>query len=1350
MLSLFPCCFRENGLASLDEGEIQISEGGEVREGKTVFRGRPSQRQQQDRQRPRSLFSGLAPPVPFLLMGNGGSATAQPSRAPSVAPNQDEPEEMSSAPTQVDPQINVSGRLSFAQKGLPHYGVVVIVLRSSPDSRRPDPVRVKLQQSFLQILKDNRRLTCRLVKPRGGYQSAGLLVVAVGAVEDALPPMAEEQEVVKQTLTGKWTTFKKHLMPLLKNGDDLPRLFTPAETVELVRRELYAMRYSHDAPYQSFAGLRVMDVCHQAGAIEADDVFPVHRREILADVAANWRIARQPLKKVVHYFGFPMGYYFAFLNVYSNWLIYPAALGIIFFLADLIMPHLMPWAVGPEKQTPTGPIFAIIMALWSSVFVESWKRQINTYRFRWGAWRGFWHSREKSGSADWPAHFRLLRDMRIHPAEDRELLNHPKFHFLFQVREQTERAQAAITGIARSMTGTTELFSHQRQRRRTSGSRIHLTAAAEGVYWKHLGILLAVLLIMASTGFTVFCLLELQEWVNKKTSNGLLTLFPTVLYVMLAIVLQSFYTQAASFLTSLEGHRTISQYQSSFVVKNALFQLLNFLGYYIYLAFAAKNLKELSTQLYVFFIVKQVFLNLMELVRPSVQSMLRSEATSPALDLNNPRREPLYGRIMKEASLAPSNESDEYLELAVQFGVTAMFSAVFPLAPLFGLVNNLQEIRSDSFKACRLSRRPFPSSESVYQSWVAVYEGLSIVGVVSNCALLGILQGWSFGTILIIEHLLLFFKAYLAWSIPDVPEEVQQGMIESDLLSTQLAAGSRAPSLRTPSPHTSSPLPQVPEQPSPAALRFPPSRSVRPSLAVCSSLGELDTVDDMALETPFSEEDFEPYEIFERECYSFGMAGRAAEGAAGAAALSGRVLIDYEAIFMLEGSWRLLRDVSDSMEPIMAFFGVPWVKRMAMHRATPTCIITLGIESDAPSGSLMPDIASLHVVAKLPLGITKTNEVPLDGRETEHFDEDSGLWKTTAWIDRNRIVVKRVHQTREATLVETRQLFDPSSRRGSLGWPAGNEMVLRYQFHLTSSSPQLVDLTINRYFVQEAPSAIDRSALLRRLPSNYSDSGRLSLYRDVASSIKPSQLLYGTPASAMPDSIRSVGVREPVEMMDEEEPKPSAEELEEMERYTIEGRKACEALYDMARSDGWKEAGRKDGAKLYRKDIPNMPMMGRGTIEFQEEIPVQTVFDYIWDPDTKPEYDPMLDAGFSLHVYPNELGIMYQAFRGQYGVPGRDFIVMAWKESFGEDHMILGFKSIDWPDDDRMSKKHVRGKCILGGFEVRRLENGHVELSYFNQADLCGNISEWLVTQAKLDQLKIVTNVKRQLIKKTA
>lgn len=90
---------------------------------------------------------------------------------------------------------------------------------------------------------------------------------------------------------------------------------------------------------------------------------------------------------------------------------------------------------------------------------------------------------------------------------------------------------------------------------------------------------------------------------------------------------------------------------------------------------------------------------------------------------------------------------DDYLEIVIQYGYVMLFTPVFPLAPLCAFLNNLIEIRTDAFKLCFVYQRPFidviqcrrpPSKTITIGVWKNVLEFLSIIAIISNCALMAI------------------------------------------------------------------------------------------------------------------------------------------------------------------------------------------------------------------------------------------------------------------------------------------------------------------------------------------------------------------------------------------------------------------------------------------------------------------------------------------------------------------------------------------------------------------------------------------------------------------------------------
>ena len=64
--------------------------------------------------------------------------------------------------------------------------------------------------------------------------------------------------------------------------------------------------------------------------------------------------------------------------------------------------------------------------------------------------------------------------------------------------------------------------------------------------------------------------------------------------------------------------------------------------------------------------------------------------------------------LAKELAQSGYNQSDDYMELLLQYGYLSCFAVAFPLAPLLAFLNNLFEGRVDRFKLSKC-RRPYPS-----------------------------------------------------------------------------------------------------------------------------------------------------------------------------------------------------------------------------------------------------------------------------------------------------------------------------------------------------------------------------------------------------------------------------------------------------------------------------------------------------------------------------------------------------------------------------------------------------------------------------------------------------------------
>ncbi|XP_030416614.1 anoctamin-9 isoform X4 [Gopherus evgoodei] len=75
---------------------------------------------------------------------------------------------------------------------------------------------------------------------------------------------------------------------------------------------------------------------------------------------------------------------------------------------------------------------------------------------------------------------------------------------------------------------------------------------------------------------------------------------------------------------------------------------------------------------------------------------------------------------------------DEFLEMMIQYSFTTIFVAAFPLAPLMAFINNLFEIRLDAIKMVQLQRRIVPRKANDIGIWLQVLEAIGILAVIGN------------------------------------------------------------------------------------------------------------------------------------------------------------------------------------------------------------------------------------------------------------------------------------------------------------------------------------------------------------------------------------------------------------------------------------------------------------------------------------------------------------------------------------------------------------------------------------------------------------------------------------------
>jgi len=77
----------------------------------------------------------------------------------------------------------------------------------------------------------------------------------------------------------------------------------------------------------------------------------------------------------------------------------------------------------------------------------------------------------------------------------------------------------------------------------------------------------------------------------------------------------------------------------------------------------------------------------------------------------------------------------DYGEMVTQFGYIALWSTIWPLAPVMALLNNYIEVRSDAFKIATVARRPIPIRTDTIGPWLESLSFLTWLSALTNSAL---------------------------------------------------------------------------------------------------------------------------------------------------------------------------------------------------------------------------------------------------------------------------------------------------------------------------------------------------------------------------------------------------------------------------------------------------------------------------------------------------------------------------------------------------------------------------------------------------------------------------------------
>ena len=493
-------------------------------------------------------------------------------------------------------------------------------------------------------------------------------------------------------------------------------------------------------------GLNIYEL-QKSGCIEG--FFPIHDIVELSKVECKWFVfwqwpSRTPIAEVHDYFGEKIGFLTAFVAHYTQWLIWPAFLG---FFAWINVA-----AKDNNPDVVMAPIFAFAMAIWATLFLESWKRKETRLSMEWG----------------------VFGDTKVEEVRPEYVDN--KY----------------VTEIVSPINGKPELYFPR------------VEYVKRQVISTSVSLFFIVCVIATIVGMFVAGFLLAED---PRTTHWSSTI-SAVINAVIVIVAGAIYNRVVHFLNAYENHRTSEEFENALIIKIFVVQFINNFSSLFFIAFFQRFLANERNMH-----VRRCTNSCMKMLQQTLSALFMSKlATGAATSLvvpyvNQKLRERNQFADVDEEEIANlerefiSNEYDlvmgpfqTYADYSMQFAYTTMFICAYPLATSMALVNNYVMMRVNAWFFCHLSRRPMPASVSSIGSWFDILEVVSYASVLVSSGLVSftgdLLQGYSWSLriwlFIILSVSVVSVKFFVQMLYPRVDEDIKIQLKRNEYILSKL------------------------------------------------------------------------------------------------------------------------------------------------------------------------------------------------------------------------------------------------------------------------------------------------------------------------------------------------------------------------------------------------------------------------------------------------------------------------------------------------------------------------------------------------------------------------------------
>ena len=217
---------------------------------------------------------------------------------------------------------------------------------------------------------------------------------------------------------------------------------------------------------------------------------------------------------------------------------------------------------------------------------------------------------------------------------------------------------------------------------------------------------------------------------------------PLLVRILFPAIVDPASSRLFKFCTDLECHRSKNDSEDNLTIKKFIFGAVAKYSTLFYVAFIKQDLDELRTNLIATLTIGAIIGFVVQLIvalHTQISHFIYPKKDLAKIKGKDGKEITLSDNqllLRQEDELNELNIDDDFMELASQFGFISMFSVAFPAAPLFALASNMAVGGVDILKLYASKRFSLQFNRARIGIWQEIFEVIGFLSVVTNTFIL--------------------------------------------------------------------------------------------------------------------------------------------------------------------------------------------------------------------------------------------------------------------------------------------------------------------------------------------------------------------------------------------------------------------------------------------------------------------------------------------------------------------------------------------------------------------------------------------------------------------------------------